>query len=100
MECKKETMWRETSLQCDMQMLFYIGLSGEATRRQCGPCQRIFDLLEMGAMPTTVDPTEKASLCVKILQVSKMQQSHVALKKGALRSHVWRKDALELRNVC
>ena len=51
-------------------------------------------------MPTTVDPTEKASLFVKIFQVSKMQQSHVALKKGALRSHVWRKDALELRNVC
>ena len=51
-------------------------------------------------MPATVDPTEKASLFVKIFQVSKMQQSHVALKKGALRSHVWRKDALELRNVC
>ena len=25
--------------------------------------------LEMGAMPTTVAPTEKASLCVKILQM-------------------------------
>ena len=46
------------------------------------------------------DPPEKARVCVsKILQVSKMQQSHVARKKGALRSHVWRKDALELRRV-
>ena len=28
----------------------------------------------------------------KILQVSKMQQSHVPPKKGSLRSHVWSKD--------
>ena len=83
-----------------MQMLFYIGLSGKAARRQCDTCQRIFDLLEMGAIPTTVDPTEKAILFVKILQVSKMQQIHVALKKGALRSYAWRKDALKLRRVC
>ena len=56
---------RETSLQCDMQMLFYIGLSGKAARRQCGTCHRIIDSLGMGAMPTTVNPTEKAGLCVK-----------------------------------
>ena len=35
-----------------------------------------------------------------MLKVSKMQQSHVAPKKGAVRSHVWGKDALELRRVC
>ena len=28
----------------------------------------------------------------KILQVSKMQQSHAPPKKGSLRSHVWSKD--------
>jgi len=45
-------------------------------------------LLEMSAMPTTVDPTEKASVCVKILQTSEMQISHIVPKKNALRSRV------------
>ena len=37
----------------------------KATWRQCSTCHRIFDSLETSAMPTTVDLTEKASLCVK-----------------------------------
>ena len=43
---------------------------------------------------------EGQSVYQNFTSVKMMQQSHVALKKGALRSHVWRKDALELRNVC
>ena len=45
-------------------------------------------LMEMSAIPTTVDPTEKASVCVKILQMSEMQTSHIAPKANARRLHV------------
>ena len=51
-------------------------------------------LLEMSAMPTTVDPARsQASLCVQIFQKSEMQQSHVAPKKEARRSRVEERSA-------
>ena len=56
--------------------------------------------LEMSVMPTTVDPTEKASLCVKKFTSVKNATKSCRTKKGARSSHVWRKDVLELRRVC
>ena len=48
--------------------------------------------LEMSAMPNTVDPPEKASLCVKNVINDKVIL-HQKRKPG---SHAWRKDVLEL----
>ena len=40
-------------------------MTPKAAWQPCGTCHRIFDSLRMSVIPATVDPTEKARLCVK-----------------------------------
>ena len=89
-----------------MKMLFYIGLSGNHAESSLatinGTCHKIFDSLEMSAMPTTVDPTEKTSLCVKNFASVKNATKSCRNKKGSPKITCVGeiKDALELRRVC
>ena len=57
----------------------------KADFRQCGTCHRVFDSLEKSVLPSTVDPTEKASLCVKKFTIVKMVTKSCRTKKGTLK---------------
>ena len=101
----RKLQWeRETSLQYGMQMLFYIALSGNHAESSLATMRFLPQNSRFtgdGCYANHCRPNrEGQSVCVKNFTSVKMQQSHGALKKRALRSHVRRKDALELRRVC
>ena len=58
-------------------------MTPKAAWQQCGTCHRIFDSLEMSAMPTTVGLTGKASLCVKNFTRVKNATKSCPTKKGS-----------------
>ena len=62
-------------------------MTQKAAWRQCGTCHRMFDSMGEGAMPTTVDPTENASLCVKNFTSVKNATKSYRTKNGSPREN-------------
>ena len=80
-----------------MQMLFYIGLSGNHAESSLATVRYLPQNIRFAGEECYANHCrlnrEGQPMCQKFyMQVSKMQQSDVPPKKGSLRSHVWSKD--------